>query len=107
MHASSFFEEHIYEEKTSACLEKKSQVLFLKGTTCLYSDVYVQRGALFACANWASGPTIAVKEAWLSHICVLSLLLTSPGFELMCFRLLSFLLLCCGETQMVVSLALE
>lgn len=110
MHAPCFFEECIYDEKNSVCLKKKkkSKVLFLKGKTCLYSDVYMQRGVLFACANWACGPIIAVKEAWLTCVPVAhSLLPTSPGFELMCFHLLCFVLLHCGETQMAVSLVLQ
>lgn len=85
---------------------KQTKFCFLKGTTCLYFNVYMQRGVLFACAKHC-GPTVTVKEAWLSCAPVPhSLLLTSPGFELMRFCLLCFVLLHCGETQ-TASLALE
>jgi len=52
----------------------------LADTACLSSDVYVQRGVFFACANGSRGPVIAVKGAWLSCMPVpRSPLLTSPG----------------------------
>lgn len=59
------------------------------------------------CLLVQTGP-IPVKEAWLSCVPVAhSLLPTSPGFELMRFHLLCFVLLHCGEAQMAVSLALQ
>lgn len=78
--------------------------MFLKGTTCLYSAVVLQRAVLFV----QTGPVIAAKETPPSCVRVpRSLLLASPGFGLMSFHLLCFVFLHCGEAPSAVSSTLE
>lgn len=95
----------VLRKSVSVCLEeRKGEVLFLKGTTCLYSAVCLQRAVLFV----QTRPVVAVKETPPSCVRVpRSLLLASPGFGLMSFRLLCFVFLHCGEAQTADSSASE